>query len=323
MPDSTRGRTLLAFLTLVTLVVLTLDFRQGNDGPLAGLQRGALFVFGPVQEGFATVVRPVGGFLSAIGDIGSLRAENAQLEQELARLRESTVEMEDLRAENDELRGLLSMRDRLQFDTVAATVIGQPPGQVAYSVLIDAGSDQGLQAGMAVINDRGLVGKLTQVVSRHARVELLSSPDARYAVRTAPSGQTGLMQGLGARPFRLEIRDPSAQVQSGDQVLTRTFEGSTIPDGIAIGVIEEDADQASPRFRAVRPYVDFAGLTTVQIVTNAVVQPSELPADDLVTPPARQRPQVDPDEPSEPNPSLEPEDQPEMESSEQPARGAA
>jgi rod shape-determining protein MreC len=322
MPEHGRARTLLAILTLAALVVLTVDFRQGEDGPLATVQQGALSVFAPVQEGFATVVRPVGDFFSAIGQAGDLRDRNAELSEEIADLRDARPAAEDLERENAELRALLAMRERLDLDTVAAEVIGQPPGQVAFSLVINAGADQGLMSGMAVIDAQGLVGKLTEVTGGHARVELLSSPDARYAVRTAASGQTGLMQGQGARPFRLEIRDPSAAVDTGAQVVTRSFQGSTIPGGIPVGVIATDEDQPSPRYRAVRPYVDFSRLSVVQVVINAPGEPTELPASEQVTPPPRPRPRL-PSSPEE-APEEAPADDPvEPTESEEPVRDAA
>lgn len=277
MPESGRARTLIAVLALVALVVLTVDFRQGRDGPLAAVQRGAWTVFAPVTEGFATVVRPVGEFIGAIGEVGRLRERNAALSEEVSELRRSEPAVQDLLRENEDLRSLLDMRARLDLETVGARVIGQPPGQVAFSVVIDAGADAGLRPGMAVIDDDGLVGKLTEVVARHAIVELLSSPDARYAVRVSPSGRTGLMQGLGSRPFRLEIRDPSVRVEPGNEVVTRTFQGSTIPEGIPVGVVAEADEQSSPRYRSVRPYSDLANLSLVQVVVNGPVQPEELP----------------------------------------------
>src|SRR5690606_19925542 len=73
MSDRRRSRTVLAVLVLVSLLLLTLDYRQGDGGAVAILQRGALAVFAPVQEGLASVVRPIGGFFSSIGELGSLR----------------------------------------------------------------------------------------------------------------------------------------------------------------------------------------------------------------------------------------------------------
>lgn len=279
-----RGRTLVAVLVLVALVLITVDYRQGEGGFVGAIQRGALTVFGPVAEGFATVVRPVGGFFSAIGEVGSLRERNAALEQDLRGLREQQVAVAELQRENAELRNQLGMRERLGFTTTAARVIAQPPTSVERSVLIDAGADNGLLPGMAVINEFGLVGKLTEVTASNARIELLTSPRARYAVRIAETGEGGFLTGSGADPFQLEVLDPEAEVVQGVEVVTNLFTGSSVPDGIPIGEVEDRAHPGS-RFLSVRPYVDFTRLTTVQIVLDAPLQPTDLPEEERVPAP--------------------------------------
>ncbi|MGH3665751.1 MAG: rod shape-determining protein MreC [Egibacteraceae bacterium] len=284
-----RGRTLLALLVLVALVLLTIDYRQGGEGPLAAVQRGALTVFGPVAEGFATVVRPVGGFLSGIRDLGRLRDENRALQSDLERLREQQVSAADLERENAELRAQLDMRERLDYTTTGATVIAQPPTSVERSVLIDAGADNGLAPGMAVISQDGLVGKLVEVTAGNARVELLTSPSARYAVRIAGSGEEGFLTGSGARPFQLEVLDPEAEIDPDAEIVTKLFTGTSIPGGIPVGVVEEQPGPAT-RFLAVRPYVDFTRLTTVQVILDVPEQPSELPQAEQVPAPDRPRP---------------------------------
>src|SRR5687768_2382475 len=131
MPEPRRrSRTLLAVLVLVSLVLITFDYRQGDGGAVAAIQRGALTVFGPVAEGFGDVVRPIGGFFGGIGELGSLRDQNAALEEDLRELRERQVSMADLQRENEQLRAQLAMRDRLEYTTTAARVIAQPPTSI-------------------------------------------------------------------------------------------------------------------------------------------------------------------------------------------------
>ena len=296
MPEPRRrSRTLLAVLVLVSLVLITIDYRQGDGGAVAAIQRGALTVFGPVAEGFGTVVRPIGGFFSGIGELGSLRDQNAALEEDLRDMRERQVSMADLQRENEQLRAQLGMRDRLGYTTTAARVIAQPPTSIERSVLLDVGADNGLLPGMAVMNEFGLVGKLTEVTASNARVELLTSPNARYGVRVAESGETGLLTGSGANPFQLELLDPEADVATDAQIVTQTFTGTSIPDGIPVGVVQARRGQAS-RFHSVRPYVDFTRLTLVQVVLDFPSQPSELPEEDRVPAPALPRPEVTPTE---------------------------
>lgn len=284
MRDRHRSPTLLAVLVLVSLVLLTVDYREGDGGAIATVQRGATAVFGPVQEGFAAVVQPVGGFVSSIAEIGRLQAENDALNAELERLREGRVSVADLERENRELREQLAMAERHGFTTTAARVIAQPPGAFEWSVLIDAGADNGLREGMAVVNEQGLVGKVVQVTRRNARVRLLTSPQAGYVVRIAATGEEGFLAGRGARPFQLDMTDAEAEVEDGAEVVTHAFTGSMIPDGIPVGEVAEhpQTDEAGGAVRSVRPYVDFSRLVLVQVVLDAPAQPDHLDPEDVL-----------------------------------------
>lgn len=299
MDDRRRGRALLAILTLVALVLITLDYREGgDDGALAAVKRGALVVFAPVQDGFAAVTGAIGGLVDDVRDYTSLRGTNARLEEELRALERELPSVADLERENAELRGLLRMRDRFEFETVAARVIGQSPDERSNTVLIDAGAEDGIETGMAVVNAQGLVGKVVLTTPWHAYVELLTNPNARYAARVAETAESGLLRGAGADPFRLELLDPEASAAVGSEVVTRTFQGSTIPDGIKVGeIVDRDEEGSggavSPRFHLVRPFVDFRRLSIVQVVLDAPIPPTELDADDVVPPPIRPRPQPD------------------------------
>lgn len=292
MSDRHRSRTALAVLTLVALALLTVDFRQGRDGVVASLQRGALVVFGPLQEGFARLAHPVGSLVSAIAEVGELRERNAELEEELRQLQQRLPSVANLERENAEFRGLFRMREDFGFTTTAARVIGQPPGASDNTVLIDAGAENGLEPGMAVLTADGLVGKLIEVVARHARVELLTSPDARYAVRVASTTQTGYLRGQGARPFQLEILDPEATVPGGSEIVTQVFQGTTVPDGIPVGEVMDPPEGApvNVRYHSVRPYVDFTKLSLVQVVLDEPLQPERFEPSELVTDPDATRP---------------------------------
>jgi rod shape-determining protein MreC len=242
--DRRRRRTLLGVLVLVSLVLITLDFRQGDDGPLDTAQDLALAAFAPVQAGVDAVVRPIGGFFSSIGQLGRLREDNAAL------------------------REALNMGERLDLTTSAARVIGQPPGAFRWSVLIDVGTDNGVQRNMAVVNADGFVGKVTDVTATHARVQLAASPTAGYAVRVAESGQQGLVQGRGSRPLEMFIiDDPETIIPEGSEVVTRAFQGGSIPDGIPFGSVAGQSEGGTERAQF---------LDVVLVVLDAPVMPVDL-----------------------------------------------
>jgi rod shape-determining protein MreC len=301
--DRRRPRTLLAVLVLAALVLVTLDFRQGDGGPLGALQNGALAVFAPVQDGLSSVVRPIAGFFSSIGQLGSLREENTALVEENAELRERQVSVADLQREIDELRALVGMREQTGFTTSAGRVIAQPPGTFSWSVLIDIGADQGVRRDMAVINAEGLVGKITEVSGGYARVQLAASPNANYAVRVAQTGQHGLLNGRGARPYQLQIYDdPDQPLPDDADVVTRAFQGTAIPDGIPVGRTVVDGEAAIPgQFVDIAPAVDFNRLDMLLVILDVPQVPVDAGGDEDADEPTD--PDADPDATGSPTPA--------------------
>lgn len=258
-------------LVLTALVLVTLDYRGGEAGPVAAMQRVALALYGPLQGGFAAIVRPVGGFLSSIGQLGTLREQNEALQAEVEQLRQRDLSLADLMRENDELRAELAMPQREQFTTVGATVIGQDQSTFDWTVVVDVGAQDGVVEGMTVVNADGLVGRVVEVTPDLARVQLASSPESRFSVRIAGTGERAFLLGNGTQPFRLEIVDPEVAVPVDAEVVTTTYEGSQTPDGVLVGIVEGVTDPAGPpqRFRTVQPYVDFSRLSVVQVVLDA------------------------------------------------------
>jgi rod shape-determining protein MreC len=271
---------MLAVFLLAAVTLMTIDLSDGRDGPMTRVRHGAVAVFAPVQHAVAAVVRPATGVARWLDDQHRLHAELARTRAQVASLETAAVERDDLRGENARLRRLLGMRDRMGLNTVGARVLGTVPGDPGSSVLIDAGSGDGLAAGMTVLDDRGVVGRLVTVTARHARVELVTSPTARYAVRVVTGRHPGRLRGRGDGGLELELNDPHADLPAGAAEGTRAFEGSTVPDGLPIGIVE--AADGVDRHRPVLPAVDVMTLDVVQVVT-AQAQPSELPAGDPAT----------------------------------------
>lgn len=275
MYQKRRARGLLVLLVLVSLTLITIDFRSGSEGPLSGLRRVATTVFEPVQSAFSSAVRPLGDAFSAIGETLDARAELADLRAEMERLDEARQTFEDLARENDELRGLLGLRDRVSAESITARVVAQSTSSLQYTVTIDVGANHGVQRDMVVVNADGLVGRILQVTDNASRVLLAIDPNFSAAARDATLGETGVLTGQGGALMRLRPFDPEAEIGVGAQIVTSGYSNGIFPPGIAIGEVEEvgQPDALLDRVLGVRPYVDFSRLDFVLIVLQPAIQP--------------------------------------------------
>lgn len=296
MYNRRRARILLAVLVLVALVLVTVDFRSDGsegDGPLGRLRGVASSVFGPVQDGLATIVSPIGDSLSSVGGLFDARRENAQLRAQLERLEERRLSYDDVLRENEELRGLLAIHERQELETVAAQVIANGPSNFEWTITLNVGEEDGVERNMPVINGDGLVGRVIQTTESNSRVLLAVDPSFQAAAAHAQTAEQGLLQGNGGEPMIFRPMDPEAELEDGDEIVTSLYSNGVFPEGIPIGTVEgADADLGLlSRSIRVRPWVDFTRLQTVLVVRQT---PEEnLPDDELGTDLPFERPDVD------------------------------
>jgi rod shape-determining protein MreC len=265
-----RGRLLLLVFLGLCIVLITLDFRQGENGPIDKAREISSAVVEPIQRGFTKVFRPVGNFFSSVGELGSLRGENARLKSELESTQTQIDEAETIADENARLRELFELDESwASMDKVTAEVINRIPSNYKWIVEIDKGSDDGIRPDMSVITADGLAGKVTQVTGDSATVLLLIDPTGSASAKIKGAGFTASIKGHGVgEPLSLELVDPEVRVNEGDEVLTSSYNGGIYPPNIPIGrvtfvnantaALEQDID--------VEPYVDFQSLDFVQVL---------------------------------------------------------
>lgn len=267
---------LLALLVLVTLVLITVDFRTDEDGPLDRLRHVATSAFEPVQDGLTTALRPVGDAAASVGDLFRLRDENTELRERLEELEARRESFVDLERENDELRALLDMRERRGFEeVVVARVVALAPSNYEWTITLDVGAADGLHRNMVVVNGEGLVGRVVQVTEHASRVLLAIDPNFSASVRTARDGRIGSIDGRGGDLMVFRPIDPEAPVQVGEEIVTNRYDYGIFPSGIPVGTVERVGDATSllEREVLVRPYVDFTALHHVMVVLQAPVEP--------------------------------------------------
>ena len=267
-----RGRLLLFALVAASIVLITLDFRQGGEGPLQRAKDVAVAVVAPVQRGFAAVAEPVGNLFSSVGELASIRTRNRELQDRLERLEAEVEAARTFAAENVRLREMLELgRSWPTMDSVTAAVFSKVPSNYKWAVRIDKGRADGIRRDMPVLDPDGLVGRVIQADRHQATVLLLIDPDAAAGARIRGERDTGVVRGNGgSEALSLELIDPSADVVVGDEVVTSGYDGGVFPPGIPIGRVAEvgGSEAALEREISVAPAADLTALDFVTVLLD-------------------------------------------------------
>jgi rod shape-determining protein MreC len=270
-------RLLVVALVSVSLVTITVDYREGDDGPLASIGDAALTVISPLQEVVSKVTHPIGNFFSTLFRLPSIRHERDVLRERVDALETQLNEGRADQTRLADLEALLGLRESLgpKVQTTAAEVIANGVSNFEWTMEIDKGSSDGIARDMPVIASAGLVGHIVRVGTNSSIVQLIIDPDSFVAGRLDVSRQTGLLSGEGNQDMQMSLVESTAEVAPDERVVTagyriRDVAESLYPPNVLIGtvsrVLEEDA--ATEKFVTVRPAVDFSSLSIVLVVLS-------------------------------------------------------
>jgi rod shape-determining protein MreC len=265
-------------LVLASLVLITLTFRSDDDGPLAGVHSAATTVLRPFAVGAERVAQPFRDAYSWADSLLDARSEAERYREEARELRQRVIQSEFALRENEYLRRKLDFVDGPRFDEdfdfVAAEVIGRPGGAFQQAIVIAAGEENGVRVDDPVITAEGLVGTVTRVMPREARVQLLSDQEAAASAVDVRTGTQGIVRhaaGTGETLIFDRVRKRDV-VRPGDRIVTAGWRtgglSSLFPKGIAIGVVTSANAKDTDLFQQVQidPYVDFGDLDAVLVL---------------------------------------------------------
>jgi rod shape-determining protein MreC len=182
------------------------------------------------------------------GSKRTLEDENANLKRDLVAQTEVVQEVNRLRDENAKLRALLEMGKRYGSGAVAADVLYTGRDPFTQKLFVNRGSDSGIQAGHAVIDELGVVGQVTRVFPGIAEVTLITDKDQAVPVRVERNGVRSVVFGTGAgRAPELRFMAPNADIKQGDKLLTSGIDG-TYPAGLAVAMVDSIVRETGQMF---------------------------------------------------------------------------
>jgi rod shape-determining protein MreC len=262
---------LLASVLVVCLVLLTVQSRGSGTGRpadlLSFLTTPPQMVLAKLHRGAVTLWREYVDWKSAHRDNVSLRSENERLRLQALRVLET-------QQENERLRRMLALRERLPLRTLTGEIIGREAGGWVRSITVNRGRGDGLTSQMAVIVPDGLVGRIVRVQPGVSVVQLLNDPASTVGAVVQRTRTAGLVEGEpgGAIRFKFMARD-GASITRGDLIVT-SGHGNVFPKGLPVGrvVAVEDKGSALFHFAILAPAVDFGRLEEVLVLTEQTPQ---------------------------------------------------
>lgn len=292
-----RYRTPLVFALALILPAVVYRAQTRRPDQVNLLDRAVLFVTTPIQEASVRLVGGVADLWRGYVDVVGARKREAELRRALSVARRRNAGLELLEVENQHLRALLDLEQANPGrGLVAARVVGAGLDPSTRVLRVDRGSLDRLHRGDPVIAGQGLVGRVLEVGWSSADVQLLADPRVSVQVKVARSGARGRLQGEGRGPeFALLLSEVlrSDDIREGDRVVTSGL-GGIYPPGIPVGVVTRlFTEPGVPhRFAEVAPYVDFARLELLEVVTSTV-RDSPLVTPEPLLPPALRAPAED------------------------------
>jgi rod shape-determining protein MreC len=265
---------LLVALVLACLSLITLDHQGGSGSPLEPARRVAGEVFGPVEVGTTTAVRPFTAVPGWFRSRHSMQEDLISLQAENSRLRSDLATQDYNRNRLQEYDGLTAAARSLGYSLVPARVVALGASQsFSSTVTIDAGSDAGVHPDLTVVNNDGLVGRVLRVTRTTATVLLVVDSDSVVGGRVGRSMEVGFVHGRGVlgRSGRLDLElvDDTAVPAKHDTVVTWGSEtGGPYVSGVPVGRVTSvySSLRETAQRAVIEPFVDFGALDLVGVV---------------------------------------------------------
>ena len=171
-----------------------------------------------------------------------LLEENTTLREQYLENQAQLLRMHSLEAENIQLRELLGAVREIETQTktkaVLAEILYTPRDPFNHKITLNKGSQHHIQLGQAVIDDKGIVGQITQLYPWSSEVTLLTDKDHSVPVQVARNSLRSVISGTG-KNNELELRylSVNTDIQLGDLLVTSGI-GGVYPVGIPVAIVQ-------------------------------------------------------------------------------------
>ena len=253
-----------SFALLITLA-LFMFFVEKVESPFTHSVRLTL------MDGYSAVAQyamlPVAVLMEGKKTIGNyffVYSKNTQLVHENQQLRRGVSLLSEAKVENEKLKALLHFVQARHYVLASANVVGDASGPFLRSLLINAGEKDGIEKGLAVVGEAGLVGRTLSVGKISTHILLITDVNSNIPVTSSLSRQRSVLAGNNTQYPALLYLPKDTPLKEGEEMVT-SGDGGVFPPGLPVGLVMRDH---TGNFY-VKPHVIWAQLEHVSVIKMA------------------------------------------------------
>ena len=254
-----------AFVLLLTIAFMTLLIGKADTVAVSRARMVLIDALAPLLDAVATPIQTVRRTTADIGDYVHLADENRALKAQNQTLMEWQRVARELQAQNDALRNILKFTPDPSASFVTAPIIADTSSGFVRSVVILAGTREGVSKGQAAMTGAGMVGRVLEVGNRASRVLLLTDINARVPVIIERTRDQAVLSGDNSPMPELRYLPRDVDIKIGDRIVT-SGAGGAFPPGLPVG---EVSDVSGGHIR-VQPLADLSRLEYLRLVNYAL-----------------------------------------------------
>jgi rod shape-determining protein MreC len=243
-------------------------------GWLSPIERAAYFILNPAASRLQTASNQLTQKYSNSIRQGNLAAQVSDLQNQVEQLTVANADLKNLQDENSVLRQHLKFLENGQLKKYAlANVISREnlsgPEESLGDLIIDKGGDDGISAGLVVLDETGaVIGKISSAEEKISRVTLITNSDCKLAATLQNVDRTiGITSGNLGLTINMNYIPQVENVAVGDLAVTSGLEAN-IPRGLLIGQVAEVDKGSNDIWQSanIQPSANLDNLTIVSVI---------------------------------------------------------
>ena len=216
-------------------------FSNNDNGNLSFFETVANNLVMPIQNGMTYIKNKISGNSTFFQDISNLKAENEQLKEENSSLEKQLRELENIKSENETLKEYLDLTEKYgEYKTIPAYIINKDISNYAKTIVINIGSNDGVEENMTVIGDEGLVGHVISVTESTAKVQTIIDTSSSVSASMSTTKEAIVCKGTLEEKSALKAMyiPTESNIIQGDSIETSGL-GGIYPKGIHVGTVKK------------------------------------------------------------------------------------